>query len=114
MFFILEKRVRFPFDTAFTNLRNTGSRKGVDVDSREVLFAESNTIELKVCLKRIEFRSSPRTDCVLAVVFPHASSAMIVFGTICHGKPFHSSPSSRRPPDFGRGPPHCLKKKATA
>ena len=32
---------------------------------------------------------------------------------MCHGKPFHSRSSSVRPPDFGRKPPHCLKKKAT-
>ena len=34
-------------------------------------------------------------------------------GTTCQGKPFHSRPSSSRPPDLGLGPPHCLKKKAT-
>lgn len=38
---------------------------------------------------------------------------MIDFGTICHGNPFHSSLSRRRPPDLGRAPPHCLKKNAT-
>ena len=29
------------------------------------------------------------------------------------GNSFHSRPSSSRPPAFGWGPPHCLKKKAT-
>ena len=29
------------------------------------------------------------------------------------GKLFHSSPSRSLPPDFGRAPPHCLKKNAT-
>ena len=29
------------------------------------------------------------------------------------GYSFHSRPFSFRPPDFGRMPPHCLKKKAT-
>jgi hypothetical protein len=29
------------------------------------------------------------------------------------GNSFHSLPSSKRPPDFGERPPHCLKKNAT-
>ena len=35
-------------------------------------------------------------------------------GTRWSGNPSQTSPSSKRPPDFGRAPPHCLKKNATS
>ena len=62
------------------------------------------------CLRYLE-ASVPRRSSSPFALYPF-SSAIIVSGTICQGKPFHSSPSRRRRSDLGRGPPHYIKKNA--
>src|SRR5580704_8988821 len=94
--------------------REAGSRKGVE-ENRALqpmaLLLQNSGVEIEISPEGFELLFRPRADGVVLGFFRHSTEAAQVGET--SGNWLHFRPSRSRPLDFGRRPPHCLKKSAT-
>ena len=88
-----------------TRKYSPAASKSVDIDCAPHLILEDLGIEIEIPREGVELLLGPRSDDGDVGHYEPLTRAA--------GNSLHSRPSNSRPPDFGRSPPHCLKKKAT-